>query len=263
MATPKNESVVKAFALLTLVARHPSGLTLAEAAQEMGMSVPTAHRILKTLLSVGALERNDKKKYFLSSTLLGSPLQGHRSRDLRTLFRRHAEALSHKLCETVHIACFSDDMVQYIAKAEAPRSLRISTIVGTRLEAYCTGVGKALLAFMPQQELERYFASGHFHALTPRTITTPEALLAELKKVRTQGFALDDEEFELGLRCIAAPIFAGDRVIAAISSSGPSSRITPPVYDNMSSEIIRTASTISREVSTYPLDDSQLSLLTA
>lgn len=258
MTTPKNESIVKGFGLLTLIARHPSGLTLAEAAKAMEMTVPTAHRFLKTLVSVGALERNDKKRYFLGSAMLASPLQGHRSRDLRTLFHRYAETLSHTLRETVHVACFVDDMVQYIAKAEAPRSLRISTIVGTMLEAYCTGVGKVLLAFMPPPELERYVAGGNFHALTPRTITTREGLIAELQKVRTQGYAIDDEEFELGLRCIAAPIFAGDRVIAAISSSGPSTRFAPAAFDSIAAEIMRTASAIGREVTSHPIDEAQL-----
>lgn len=258
MTTPKNESIVKGFGLLTLIARHQSGLTLAEAAKAMGMTVPTAHRFLKTLVSVGALERNDKKRYFLSSVLLESPLQGHRSRDLRMMFQRHVETLSHKLRETVHVACFLDDMVQYIAKAEAPRSLRISTIVGTTLEAYCTGVGKVLLAFMPSQELERYIAGGNFYALTPRTITTREGLVAELQKVREQGYAIDDEEFELGLRCIAAPIFAGDRVVAAISSSGPSTRFAPAAYKTISLEITRTASSIGREMTAYPIDEAQL-----
>lgn len=258
MTTPKNESIVKGFGLLTLIARHQSGLTLAEAAKAMEMTVPTAHRFLKTLVSVGALERNDKKQYFLGSALLGSPLQGHRSRDLRTMFHRHVETLSHKLRETVHVACFQDDMVQYIAKAEAPRSMRISTIVGTTLEAYCTGVGKVLLAFMPPQELERYIAGGNFYPLTPRTITTRRGLVAELQKIRAQGYAIDDEEFELGLRCIAAPIFAGDRVIAAISSSGPSTRFVPAAYETISSEIMRTASSISREASSYPINDVQL-----
>lgn len=260
MATPNNESIVKGFGLLTLIARHQSGLTLAEAAKAMEMTVPTAHRFLKTLVSVGALERNEKKKYFLGSVLLGSPMQGHRSRDLRPMFHRHAETLSHTLRETVHVASFVDDMVQYIAKAEAPRSLRISTIVGTTLEAYCTGVGKVLLAFMPTAALDRYVAAGNFHPLTPNTITTSEGLYAELQKVRTNGYAIDDEEFELGLRCIAAPIFSGDKVIAAISSSGPSTRFAPSAFGTISTEIMRTAAAIGREVSSYSLDESRMRL---
>jgi len=258
MTTPKNESIVKGFGLLTLIARHPSGLTLAEAAQAMEMTVPTAHRFLKTLVSVGALERDDRKRYHLGAVLQGSPLLGVRSRDLRTTFHRHAETLSHTLRETVHVARFVDDMVQYVAKAEAPRSLRISTVVGTTLEAYCTGVGKVLLAFMPATELKRYVSGGNFYPLTPKTITTRDGLIAELQKVRAAGYAIDDEEFELGLRCIAAPIFAGDRVIAAISSSGPTSRFVPAIYGEISSEIMRTAAAIGREITSYSLEDSQM-----
>lgn len=263
MATPKNESIVKAFGLLTLIAQQQSGMTLAEAAKEMDMTVPTTHRFLNTLVSVGALDRNDKKRYFLGRSLLRSPLQGRQSREVRELFHRHAETLSHELRETVHVAVFVDDMVKYVAKAEAPRSLRISTVVGTRLEAYCTGVGKVLLAFMPETELERYIAVGNFHSLTPRTITTKEEIFAELEKIRTCGYSIDDEEFELGLRCIAAPIFAGGRVVAAISSSGPSTRFAPAVYDSISSEIVRTARTIGRELSSYSLDESQMKLIDA
>ena len=261
MATPKNESIVKAFGLLTLIARQNSGLTLAEAARAIDMTVPTTHRFLNTLVSVGALERNDKKRYFLGSALLRSSLHGHQSGEMRAMFHRHAETLSHVLRETVHVAIFIDDMVKYIAKAEAPRSLRISTVVGTTLEAYCTGVGKVLLAFMPENELQRYIAVGNFHSLTPRTITTKDGLFTELEKVRESGYAIDDEEFELGLRCIAAPIFAGDKVVAAISSSGPTTRLAPSVYQPIATEIMRTAAAIGRELSSYSRDESQMSLV--
>jgi len=261
MATPKNESIVKAFGLLTLIARQQHGMTLAEAAKAMDMTVPTTHRFLNTLVSVGALERNDKKRYFLGSALLQSPMHGHQSSEVRAMFHRHAETLSHELRETVHVAIFVDDMVKYIAKAEAPRSLRISTIVGTTLEAYCTGVGKVLLAFMPEPELQRYISAGNFHPLTPRTITTTTGLVEELEKVRACGYAIDDEEFELGLRCIAAPIFAGDTVVAAISSSGPSTRFEPSVYESVSANILRTAAAIGRELSSYSLDERQIKFI--
>lgn len=258
MATPTNESVVKAFRLLTLIAGEREGMTLGEAARQTGMTVPTAHRFLKTLVSVGALERDDDKRYSLGSALLRAAPQTPRIPDVLAMFSRHSESLCHTLRETVHVATFVDDMVQYIVKAQAPRSLHISTIVGTTLEAYCTGVGKALLAFMPPAEVERYMAGGTFHPLTPRTITTPDAFLAELEKIRACGYSIDDEEFEIGLRCIAAPIFVRDRPVAAISCSGPSSRIEPSVFSMVAAEVMRTAAAIGRELSSYGLDEQQI-----
>lgn len=261
MATPANESIVKAFALLNLIARQPSGMTLAEAARSLEMTVPTTHRFLKTLVSVGALKCGDKKRYFLRTDLLPSPFHANRSGEIRAILQRHVETLSFELRETVHVAILFDDMVKYIAKAEAPRSLRITTVVGTTLEAYCTGVGKVLLAFSLAAELARYIAAGDFHALTPKTITTKDGLVDELKKVRARGYAIDEEEFELGLRCIAAPIFSGKKVVAAISSSGPSSRFRPSVYSTIASDIVRTASGIGRELSSFSPEELQMHLI--
>ncbi len=258
MPTPKNESVVKAFRLLTLIARQSGGMALGEVAQETGMTVPTAHRFLKTLVSVGALDRSDEKRYVLGTALIGAAPKPPKPPDLLGMLSRHSESLCHVLRETVHVATFADDMVKYIVKAEAPRSLRISTVVGTTLEAYCTGVGKALLAFMPATEVRRYMAGGSFYALTHRTITTHEAFVTELAKIRECGYSIDDEEFELGLRCIAAPIIVREHLVAAISCSGPSSRIEPSVFQTIATEVKRTAATIGRELSSYGLDELQI-----
>ena len=258
MATPSNESVLKAFRLLMLIASEREAITLGEAAEKTDMTVSTAHRFLKTLVCVGALERDDQKRYSLGSIMRQNGPQLSRMPDVLAMLSRHSESLCAVLRETVHVATFVDDMMRYIVKGQAPRSLHISTIVGTTLEAYCTGVGKAVLAHMPPDEVNRYLAGGVFYPLTPKTIICPDLFQRELEKIRACGYSIDDEEFETGLRCVAAPIFVHETPFAAISVSGPSSRIEPSAFPRISLEVMRTATAIGRELSSYGLDEQQI-----
>lgn len=248
MSTPLNNSVIKAFHLLSAFKQERDGLSLKEATDRAGMTMPTAHRFLRTLLSLGALDQTTEGRYVIGSAL-GEFTQLPEEADLPTaIINRHVRQLAATLRETVHIAVLSGSMIRYIAKAETERSLKIVTQIGTTLEAYCTGVGKVLLAHQSQEYLQRYLASGDFVALTPRTITDRELFLEELEKVRECGFAVDDEEFESGLRCIATPLVVGGKVVAALSGSAPVGRLTDEAVPMFVAAIARRARMISSEL---------------
>lgn len=226
MGTPLNNSVVKAFLLLETIRDSPGGLTIAEAAGRTGMTIPTMHRFLGTLRTLGAVETSPAGRYVIGSAIRALARDANEASTARGALDYHVRQLAATLRETAHLAVFDNTMVRYVVKAETERSLKIVSRVGTTLEAYCTGVGKVLLAFQPVEQLEAYIATGGFVAITPRTITDLGLLREELRRIREQGYAVDDEEFETGLRCVAAPIEVKGRVIAALSASAPTSRLT-------------------------------------
>lgn len=225
MGTPLNKSVVRAFQLLEVFKNEHNGLSLGEAANLSKMAVPTAHRFLRTLLSLGALDQIDDGRYVIGSTIEGFVRDGNIEGEASAILNRHVRQLAATLHETVHVAEMAGSMAFYTCKAETQRSLKIVTQVGTSLEAYCTGVGKVLLAHQSSETISRYLYKGDLIALTPHTITDRDDIFRELAKIREQGYAIDDQEFEMGLRCLAAPIQANGRVIAALSCSAPSSRL--------------------------------------
>lgn len=245
MTTPTNLSVVKAFKLIQAVGRSAAGVTMVELAKENGMSLPTTHRLLKTLRKVEALRVLANGKYQIGSAVLHlASVSTQRKDDIRELIEGKARDLAEDLQETVHVAVRNMEMVRYIVKGESARSLRMSSCAGTDLEAYCTGLGKVFLASLKPRELNRYLRNGALVKLTPKTITDPARLRRELEKVRRVGFAIDNEEFLEGLRCIAVPIYAGKEVIAALSVSGPLSRIKMSGVERLCQVLTREAAAI-------------------
>jgi DNA-binding IclR family transcriptional regulator len=226
MTTPMNNSVIKAFKLLDIVKLIPEGLSLIDAAERAGMTVPTTHRFLRTLLSLGALDQTAEGRYIAGRTLRDQSQIPQVGNSPAAVLEHHVIQLAATLRETAHVAVLDGNVIRYIAKAETQRSLRIVTQLGTTLEAYCTGVGKMIIAYKSDNYVASYLQSGDFVALTDRTITDPATFLRELQKVRDVGYAVDNEEFEAGLRCVAAPIWVDGKVVAALSCSAPASRLT-------------------------------------
>jgi DNA-binding IclR family transcriptional regulator len=147
--------------------------------------------------------------------------------------------------ETSHLAVLDDGMALYVDKVESQRMLSRPSHVGRRLPAFCTGVGKALLAFAPGEVIDAVLARG-LERFTPNTIIEPERLRAELDGIRRSGYAVDNEEIEEGLVCVAAPV--RDRaglVVAAVSIGGPASRVRQRGLELIAAEVTRTASAIS------------------
>lgn len=212
----------KALSLLPLVARAGT-CSLTQVAGELALPLSTIHRLAQDLTRHGYLIRLGRGRYRLGPALL-SLSAGLRLEDMLVdVARPLVQDLARDCRACVHLGSFDGDMVTYLLKRGFGRE-KIFSAEGMQLEAYCSGIGKVLLAYLPEADRARYLAGGPFVALTPRTITDPARLDEELTRIRTQGWALDDEEILTGLRCAAVPV--RDRTGTVIAALSVSARLT-------------------------------------
>ena len=217
------QSVERAFALLDLLARAGGRLPLTDLAERSGLSLGTVHRLLKTLAGSGYVRQDVDKRYALGTALL--PLGDAATRLLGSWAQPYLARLVEASGETSNLAVLEDDRVVYLAQAPGRHRVRMFTEVGRRVLPHTTAVGKVLMAWQDETQVRRVVARLGLPRHTARTITEPAAFLRELTRVRAQGFALDDEEEEEGVRCVAVPVGPGPTAVAAVSVSGPASRV--------------------------------------
>jgi IclR family transcriptional regulator, acetate operon repressor len=229
LATPVNNSVIKAFQILNAFSYAGEKLTLSQVARKLDINIATAHRFLTTLQQVGAVVKMPDGYFELG--LLLFTLGGRVSvvDAMNSIVQPHVDELADQFGETIHAAILDNDEVCYVAKGEGVRSLTIRTRMGVRLPAYCTGVGKVLLSSLPDDRRKQYAKACSFKKYTDSTIGTSKQLLKELDQIRTQGYSVDSQEFERGLCCVAVaiPLPASEEyhLQAAISMSAPSVRL--------------------------------------
>jgi DNA-binding IclR family transcriptional regulator len=220
------DAAAKALELLSVFSFREPRLSLADLAARTGIPRATAFRLLSTLEQSGFLDKiHGAYQLGIKCFVLGNIVAG--GLDLRETARPHLVALREATRETTQIAILDHWQVVYLERMLSPLSVGyMRSRAGAILPAYCTGLGKTLLAFRPEAEVAAWAAKQKFTALTPRTITTAKKLLKELAVIRERGYGLDEEEREKGVSCIAAPIcnHTGD-VVAAISVAGPSQRM--------------------------------------
>ena len=220
------DAAAKALELLSVFSYREPRLSLADLAARTGIPRATAFRLLSTLEQAGFLVK-DHGAYQLGIKcfVLGNIVAG--GLDLRDTAHPHLVALRDTTRETTQIAILDHWQVVYLERVISPYPVGLMrSRAGAILPAYCTALGKTLLAYMPEAEVEAWATTQKFPALTPRTITSARRLLKELRVIRERGYAIDDEERERGARCLAAPIrnHHGD-VVAAISVAGPIDRL--------------------------------------
>lgn len=206
--------IARAFLLLHAFNDERGELGLAELCDRTGLSKTTLHRLAAQLVGEGALERTDNG-YRLGMCLfeLGELAVHHRS--LQTIVLPHVAELARVAQDTVHFGVLDGNDVIYLQRLSRRRSTGVATRTGGRMPAYCTGLGKALLAFSDEQTILAVIAQG-LRRRTPHTITVASTFRSELIQVASQGYAEDREEAQLGIRCLAMPIF--DRSGAPIAS---------------------------------------------
>lgn len=220
-----NLSVIKAFKLLDVYLNNKQAWGVRELAKKTGYNKTTTYRLLSTLEALDIVQKNDDDKYILGLKLfeLGNLVSVYKS--LRNYSRIPLENIAKDIKETVHFGVLSNSKVLYLNKVESPFGLKVSTQIGSYQHAYCTALGKVLLAFSSTDKISDYLKHIKLEACTLNTIVNPESLLTELQQIREKEYALDMEELELGLICIAIPVFnKNKKVVAGISVSGPSSR---------------------------------------
>lgn len=243
------QSVDRAMQLLLALAERGGCASLSALARQLGLSRSTVHGLLATLRHHGMVAQDDHGNYVLGIKLFELGYQAVSRLDLRIAAGPVLQELVDEFMETVHLVVSDGLYVVYIDKRESPQSMQIVSRIGQRLPAYCTAVGKAILAYKPEDELERLLASSPLTPMTRNTITDPAELKAHLELVRRRGFALDQEEIAEGLRCAGAPIFDyTHQVVGAVSISGPSVRMNEEKIAQAAQAIVRAGCEISRRL---------------
>lgn len=216
-------SLERAFELLEHLADGGGEIALTELAEASGLPLPTIYRLMRTLVNRGYVRQEPSKRYSLGPRLIR--LGETAGRQLGSWAVPVLAELVNEVGETANMAVLEGDEVVYVAQVPSRHSMRMFTEVGRRVRPHCTGVGKALLAQLPTPTVKEILGRTGMPAQTPHTITDPAALLDELTRIRRRGYAIDDEEQELGVRCVAVPL-VGAPTLAAISVSGPHGRLT-------------------------------------
>ena len=223
------QSIDRVFAIVETLASEPHGMTLTDLASSVGLHISTTHRLLSALVSRDYVQKDmETGKYRLTMRLfeISSRVVGGMS--LVSVARPFLERLADATNETIHLVARNRDEVIYLYKEDNNNSVTcMSSFVGKRNAMYCTGVGKCIMAYLPEEEVRGIWDRTAITAYTPKTIVEYPALLIELEQIRKNGFGLDNEEHEVGIMCIAAPVFDySASPIGAISVSAPSARIT-------------------------------------
>lgn len=224
------QSLERAFALLEHMADAGGETGLSELAGSSGLPLPTIHRLMRTLVACGYVRQQPNRRYALGPRLIR--LGESAARPLATWARPHLARLVAETGETATMALLDGDEVVYVAQVPSRHSMRMFTEVGRRVPPHATGVGKALLAGLPDREVRALLHRTGMPPATERTITTPDAFLAALAEVRDSGYAKDEDEQEIGARCIAVRI-SGAPTLAAISVTGPAGRVTDAAAEKM------------------------------
>jgi len=218
----KIQSIEKTIKIIELLSNSPSGLGLTEMSGVLKYPPSTVHHIISTLMHHGYVNQaSDTKKYSLGYAFLNI---GHRileNMDLRKVARKYLQELHQKSNETVHLAILREGRVIYIDKIQRPGSLSLATYVGFSTHPHAAAGGKVLLSQLSRDEVYEVYGSNRFPAYTKNTITDLERLMKELAHIRESGYAIDDEEYYEGIRCVAAPIKNGrGGIVAALSITG-------------------------------------------
>lgn len=245
------QTVDRALDILEQVGTARDGLTLTEASLKVNLSKATVSRLMTSLVNRGYVRRDpDNLRYRLGLGILnltGEFLQSIQFREVAVPYLRELQRLSE---ETANLAILDGSEVVYVDRVESPHTVKVSFRVGKRAPSSCTALGKAMLAYMDENQVRLVLAGGRdIVRSTANSVASLEDLFLDLEKVRAQGVSLDDQEHQIGVRCMGAPVFdITGRVIAAISVSGPVSRIPVERIAELQGLVKRAGQSISAEL---------------
>jgi DNA-binding IclR family transcriptional regulator len=245
-ADKRLSSVAGAIALLKAFSEDEVDIGVSTLAKRLGMAKSTVHRLATTLLSEGLLEQNpDNGKYRLGIALFRLGALVRRRMNVSSEARPYLFDLRETTGETVHLAILDGADIMYVYNLESTQAIRMRSDIGVRKPAYCTAEGLAMLAFQPSRLVDDLVARG-LEARTAKTNTDADRLRRMLSAVRERGYAVEDEESEAGMRCIAAPIWnAAREAVAAVGVAGPVQRLPDDVIASFAPHVVKTAEAIS------------------
>lgn len=256
-ATGSVQSLTRALWLLNCLAEHVHGLSLSEVARKVGLPTSTAHRLLTTLQNERYVRFEAERSVWLigvQAFQVGASFM--RSRDLAGAARPYMRRLMELSGETVNLAISDNGQVVYLAQVECQKVMRAITGPGGRAHMHNSAVGKAMLAWAPPETLERLVAVHGMPRETPKTIVTEDALAASLSKTRRLGYAVDNEENAIGMRCVSSAIFDENGcAMAAISVSGPVARILEKSVPVLGKEVVKIAYEIIQQLGGHLPED--------
>jgi len=240
----------RALAALEILANRDGECSLVDLCTEMKLHKSTVHRLAMVLEQHRLVDKNpDTGRYRLGLRLFEFGSKAIATLDLRGRARPYLDRLQRQFGETVFFCILDDGQVFYMEKVESQQSVRTACTVGSRAPAYCTAVGKAMLAELAEPEVGEVIRRWGLKAVTANTITKATALRAELRAVRSRGYAIDDEEKEVGLRCVSAAVRGhSGKLFAAMSVSGPAFRMTKERIPGVGQAVMRAANELSAEL---------------
>jgi DNA-binding IclR family transcriptional regulator len=247
-------SVQRAIDILNLFDSQSPELGTTEIARALGLHKSTAASLVSTLAANGFLNQNpDTRKYRLGFKVVERAFAMLDQVEIRRIAYPALQELRDQWNETVNLAVLDGGEMVFVERMLGTKALGMRSEVGRREPAHSTALGKAILSCYPLADVKTFLAAHGLRAVTPKTITDPEKFLAELECVREQGYAVDDEENEIGGRCIAVPIFdhAGS-VVAAVSISAPTARLPMSDVPQAGAMVRETAKAISRNLGYLP-----------
>ena len=248
--------VTKVLRILETLHESPSGLQLKDVALQTGINKSTAYRFLAHLEHEGYVFRDASGAYAIGVRLARLASGISYQTTLKKISRPVLQQLWRATGETVNLGVMDGREVLYLDVLESAHTFRLVSQVGMRRPLYCTALGKAMLAFVPEEEHDYFFSGMTFERFTPQTIKNAALLKKDLVLIRQRGYSVDNEEAYLGSRCIAAPIFdASRKIIAAVSVSGPTTRVTREKVPAFAAAAKNAANAVSKTLG-YSLTDS-------
>jgi len=237
--------LLRALEILELLANSFNGLTLPDVARRLQIPKSSAHCILLTLLRQDFVSRSERtRRYVLGQKVFSLASHALAGQRVREAAMPHLRQLMLTTNLTVHMGVLDGSEAILIAKVDPSGAAALATWLGRRMEVHCTGVGKALIAHLPANELEQLLHSRTFPRHNENTMVSAKRLMQELESVRALGYATDDEEDEVGYRCIGVPVFEHGRAVAAISLAGSLLQVTIENTKDLVRRLTRTAEAI-------------------
>lgn len=254
------QAVERTLDILETLASASEDISVSRLRGEVGLPLGTLHRQLGTLIRRGyAAQDPETRLYGPGPKLLevAARATGNGRFELRRIARPRLRELTAATGETSNLAVALDGESVYVEQVPSPRLVRALGEVGRRAPLYCTGRGKAILSGYPAERFDAYLAMARLEPLTERTIVSPQALRAEVERVRVRGYAVDDGELEADVRCVASPVFDGAGVcVGAISVSGPATRLSWEVIPEIGERVRRAADECGAQLGYRTLTDT-------
>lgn len=256
--TQGDGTVAKALAVLDTVARFGRPVRFGELLAESPYPKATLYRFVQVLTRQGMLSFDpERQTYAPGLRLVRLAHAAWQQASLAPIARPHLDRLAARIEETIHLAQLDHGQVLYVDKRNAPRPIEMYSQAGKVGPAYCTGVGKTMLAYLPEAELSAILAQQSFHAFTPNTLTDRTQLGSELAEIRARGFGYDREEHEPGIICIAVPILTrAGRILGALSATSSTERTSLEQLDRCLPDLRDAAEAIAAEAQDWRFPDA-------